>query len=284
MDQPTAELVSSPPAPQRAVVCVDGIVGSALKPFTPDLGWGAYTRWLGRRRPDLAVAHLTQPHDWLDILSGRAEDYPGLVRVMLRELLAQRPSQWREVAVLGFSLGGLTALSVAHEFSQRITAEVKLESMAYVTFGTPFGGTHLINDLLLRRMPISYLERIYARRDTLQYLRELVRAPHPARMSILLHAIRRDELVSRESALLPAEWLEFAAPGNDVRWGEYEIDLGRFTVSPHNSFPLHPVGLAYVDGIVDGLFPPEGEDRGYEPFELLPAEAPAAPGLGTNSR
>jgi hypothetical protein len=261
-----------PLARERAVVCVDGIVGSALKPFTPDIGWSAYVRWLEQRRPDLAVAHLAQPHDWLEILTGQAEGYPGLVKVMLRELLAQHPLAWREVAVLGFSLGGLTALNVAHEFSRVLSGGAQLDYMAYVTFGTPFGGTHGLNDLLLRHMPISYLERIYARRDTMCYLRELIDGDSPAQLRIMLHAICRDELVSAESALLPAEWLEFAEPDDSVAWGGFELDLGRFTFSPHNSFPQHPVALAYVDGLVDGLLPPDGSPAGgFAPFEPLPA-------------
>lgn len=260
-------------AQTRAVICVDGIVTTAIKTLTPDLGWSAYSRWLARRRPDLAVAHLAQPHDWREILTGEASDYGALVKEMLRELLAQRPAQWREVVVLGFSLGGLTALNVAHEFSRRVTDEMKLDYLAYCSFGSPFGGTHAINDYLLRLLPISYLERIYARTDTLSYLRELVRGESPARLRILLHSINRDELVSRESALLPLEWLEFAAPERDIKWGSYDLDLGRFVFGPHNAFPLNPIGLAYVDGLVDGLLPPpEDADRGFEPFRFIPPD------------
>jgi hypothetical protein len=277
---PEAHIPADSGPSTRAVICVDGIVNSAIKAFTPDLGWGAYTRWLAQRRPDLAVAHLAQPHDWSEILAGKACDYPALVKGMLRELLALRPSEWREVVVLGFSLGGLTALNVAHEFGQRLT-DYKLEYMAYCSFGSPFGGTHAINDLLLRRMPISYLERIYQRTDTLHYLRELVRAESPQRLRLLFHSILRDELVSADSALLPLDWLEFAAPDNDVAWGGYELDLGRFTLGPHNAFPQHPVGLAYVDGLVDGLLPPADPAlEGYQPYRFIPpppAEPASAP-------
>jgi pimeloyl-ACP methyl ester carboxylesterase len=260
-------------ASSRAVICVDGIVNSAIKALTPDLGWGAYSRWLAQRRPDLAVAHLAQPHDWREILAGEASDYGDLVREMLRELLALRPGSWREVVVLGFSLGGLTALNVAHEFSRLVGEELQLDYLAYCSFGTPFGGTYAINDYLLRLLPISYLERIYARRDTLSYLRELIHGYSPRRLRILLHSINRDELVSRESALLPLEWLEFASPEGDIQWAGFDVELGRGTFGPHNSFPQHSRALAYVDGLVDGLLPPPPEaDRGFEPFRFLPPE------------
>ncbi len=278
MDEPQEQ--NAPPAPdpgpppQRAVVCVDGLVSSILKPFTPDIGWSHYAAWLTQRRPDLTVVHLAQPHDWRDILSGKTEGYPGLVRMMLHDLLAQHPANWSEVVVLGYSLGGLTALNVAHELGQRVSGALQLKYLAFVTFGTPFGGTHAINDLLLRRMPISFLERIYERFDTLHYLRELVRGNFPERLRLLLHALERDELVSRDSALLPAEWLEFAEPETDVEWGQFDLNLGRFVFSPHGAFPQHARSLAYVDGMVDGLLPPPaGNDRRYEPI-VLPPGAP----------
>lgn len=275
-ETPLVEIASEGIHASRAVVCVDGIVSSAIRAVTPDIGWSAYARWLAQRRPDLAVAHLAQPHDWRDILTGGATDYGGLVKAMLRELLGRRPSQWREVVVLGFSLGGLTALNVAHEFATRVTDAFKLDYLAYCSFGSPFGGTHAINDYLLRQLRISYLERIYARPDTLSYLRELVRGEYPARLRLLLHSIARDELVSRESALLPLDWLEFATPDNDVQWGGYEVDLGFATFSPHNSFPQHPVGLAYVDGLVDGLLPPPPDaDRGFQPYRFIPPDPPS---------
>lgn len=257
----------------RAVLCVDGIVNSAIKALTPEIGWSAYCRWLGKRRPDLAVVHLAQPHDWAEILAGKAVNYGELVKTMLRELLAQRPSEWREVVVLGFSLGGLTALNVAHEFSQRVRSSLGLDYLAYCSFGSPFGGTHAINDYMLRLMPISYLERIYARQDSLCYMRELVQGESPQRLRLLLHSIAGDELVSRESALLPLEWLEFAAPESDVQWAGFDIELGRGTFGPHNAFTQHPVGLAYVDGLLDGLLePPLDLDRGFEAFRCLPPD------------
>jgi hypothetical protein len=268
-----------PAAPSRAVVCVDGVVGSIWKPFTPDIGWSNYVRWLTRRRPDLAVAHLAQPHDWHEILAGRTEGYYGMVRSMLHELLAQHPAGWQEVVVLGYSLGGLTALSVAHEFSLRVSGSPNLDYLAFVTFGTPFGGTYALHDLLFKRMPINFLERIYARNETLEYLRELVRGDSPVRLRLLPHALRGDELVSSESATLPVEWLEFAAPENDVAWEAFELDLGRVGFpGPHGAFPQHPVALSYVDGIVDGLLPPDKPLPSYEPYELLPLP-PAEPEL-----
>jgi pimeloyl-ACP methyl ester carboxylesterase len=266
-----ADHSARPPA-QRAVVLVDGIVSSGYHRLLPDVDWADYVTWLARRRPDLAIAHLAQPLDWRDIISGRADEYGDIVRKMLRELLAARPTEWREVVVLGYSLGGLTALNVAHDFMQRVQGEVKLEYLSFVTFGAPFGGTHTFNQLVAKLIPQnSHLERIYSRLETLQYLRELVQGSSPTRLRVLLHHITNDEMVSRESAWLPAEWLEFASPQTDTQWATYELNLGRFRLMPHISFPHHPVALAYVDGLIDGLLPPEGvPDRGFELFRILP--------------
>jgi len=250
---------------QRVVVCVDGIVSSAVRPFTAGIGWQDFASLLRQRRPDLEVVHLVQPYDWLEILTGKAAGYDELVRKMVEDLRAQPLGAWREVVALGFSLGGLTALNVAHQLTQTVGG-MRPEYLAYVTFGAPFGGTKPLSDELLKKIRISYLERIYARRATLLYFRELVAAAQLISVRIMLHAIENDELVAEESALLPSEWLDFAQPGGDLRWGTYGVPMPWPRFRPHDTLLRNPVSIAYIDGLIDGLLPPDRETR-YEPVQ-----------------
>jgi hypothetical protein len=257
-----ADSIQEPPG--RVVVCVDGIVSSVVQPFTPHIGWDSYVERLTARRPGLQVVHLAQPYDWMQILTGVAQDYDGLVKEMLRELRSQSLHEWREIVVLGYSLGGLTALNVAHQMARRFSG-INPDYLAFVTFGTPFGGTKAFGDELLKKLHISYLERIYARKQTLHYFRELLGATVKIPLRLLLHSIEGDEFVSQESALLPLEWLEFARPADDTRWLGAEAATYKPNLRPHDGFLEDPLAHAYIDGLVDGLLPPAGDAPEYEP-------------------
>lgn len=248
----------------RAVVLIDGITNTTLKRLTPDSTWSDYAGWLERRRSDLAVVHLEQPYDWLEILLGRAEDYPQLVRAMAEELVSSASPRWREIVVLGFSLGGLTALSVVHVAS-RLAPQFQPAYLAFVTLGAPFGGTGFVTDEMLRRLSISYLDRIYDLAATRTYFRELLAFADRGQLRIMLGRIQHDELVMRHSCLLPADWLFFTQPREALRWGTFEVPTKRL-IRAHDGLLHDQIALGYIDGLVDGLLPSDGQGVAYEPF------------------
>lgn len=230
--------------------------------LTPEIGWTGYCSDLGARRADLDIVHLKQPHDWLDILRGAAQDYPSLVRKMTRELLSAEGSRaWQQVAVLSFSMGGLTALNVAHEIA-RLVKPSALNYLAFVSLGCPFGGTGFLRDRMVSRVGLSYIKRLYDKDATLSQFKQLLDFSLMSELSIMLHSLENDEMVSEISALLPAEWLYFASipegalPG--LRWGTFKLQTGR-RWRAHDSLLSNPLALAYIDGIVDGLLPPLDE-------------------------
>jgi hypothetical protein len=234
-------------------------VSATAHKLTPEIGWTGYCGRLGARRTDLDIVHLKQPHDWLDILRGAAQDYPSLVRKMTRELLAAEGSRaWQQVAVLSFSMGGLTALNVAHEIA-RLVKPTALNYLAFVSFGCPFGGTGFLRDAMVSRFGLSYIRRLYDKDATLQQFKDLLDFAMNSELSIMLHSLENDEMVSPISALLPAEWLYFASipagafPG--LRWGTFQVQTRR-RWRAHDSLLSNRLALAYIDGIVDGLLPP----------------------------
>lgn len=243
----------------QAIILIDGVVSSALKKLTPDISWAFYAGLLRARRPDLGVLHLQQPYDWGEILSGRASEYGELVEGMVEELLRQSPEsasaapQWQSIAVLGFSLGGLVALDLANAVSHLAPALLP-QQLTYVTFGTPFGGTGYLQDRMLKRLRLSYLDRIYDRETTLRYFKELLLFARERQLRILLGAIERDEMVAPHSALLPADWLYFSQHLPHLSWDTFTVTPRRL-LRAHDAFLTDPDALAFIDGLVDELLP-----------------------------
>jgi len=245
-----------------AVICLDGIVNSTLKKLTPDISWADYVARLSARRPDLDVIHLQQPYDWREILSGQAAEYQAMVQGMADELLVKVQPHWHNLVVLGFSLGGLTALNLVHLLSQQ-APELRPRYLAFVTFGAPFGGTGYLGDEMLKRLHVSYLSPAFDRDSTKLYMRELLDFAKSGELRILLGYIDRDELVAQHSAWLPADWLYFAEhPRVDGEaGGDGRLKWGTFTIKPYALLRRHdgllhdPDAMAYIDGLVDGLLP-----------------------------
>jgi len=231
---------------------VDGIVTSVLKRITPDISWEAYVAELAERRPDLDVVWLSQPHDWFDILTRRALTYGELVDQLVVELLAHVTPRWDNVLILGFSLGGLTALRVAHEVA-RIERQLSLASVSYVTFGTPFGGTGRRRDALLRHLPLDYFTQMLDLETNQRLLRELCLFGHQGRLRLLFGEIERDEIVAPASALLPLDWLDEWQPDGDVGWDSFIIRNRGALIRNHDSLLYDSEARGFIDGFVDGL-------------------------------
>jgi hypothetical protein len=246
---------------------VDGIVTSVFKAITPDISWEAYVSFLRHRRPDLDVVWLSQPHDWLDIITRRAVPYQELVQNMVVETLARMSSHWERVVILGFSLGGLTALRVATEVA-RLATGLELDYVAYVTFGTPFSGAGRHRDRLLRRMPFDYVGQIFDSENTQRLLKELLLFGHQGRLRMLFGEIERDEIVRPYSALLPLDWLEQWKPAGDVQYGGFLIKNRAALIRYHDGLLYDTQSIGYIDGLVDGLLPPANNNEGlkYVPF------------------
>jgi hypothetical protein len=257
---------------KRAVVCLDGIVSTTARMLTPDISWSDYAGWLAHRRADLQVVHLHQPHDWVDILSRRALDYDMLVKLLAGDLLAQAEQPWEEVVMLGYSLGGLTALNIAHQLSG-LSSDQRPRFLAYVSLCTPFGGTSMLKDEMLRRFHVSYLDRVYDTEATMAYMKELIQLGKTSKLRIMLGWTQRDELIGKPSALLPADWLYFAPELPGLSWSTFEIPCGR-RFRRHDGLLHDSVALAFIDGLVDDLLPPQRKIA-YEPPELPDVELPA---------
>ena len=260
------ETASSIEARSDAVICVDGIVTSIFKAVTPDISWEAYVGWLTQRRPDLDVIWLSQPHDWFDILTRRALTYEALVERMVTETLAKMSSSWKRVVILGFSLGGLTALRVATEVA-RLAGGLELEYVAYVTFGTPFAGTGRHRDALLKLMPFDYLGQIFDIEQNQRRLKELLLFAHQGQLRLLFGEIIGDEIVRPESALLPLDWLTAWQPTGDWKADAFRIKNRGALIRNHDGLLYDSNSIAYIDGLVDGLLPC-CENVSYVPFDV----------------
>jgi pimeloyl-ACP methyl ester carboxylesterase len=208
--------------------------------------------------------YLSQPHDWLDIFTRRALSYAELVEQMVVEALAHVKTSWDQVAILGFSLGGLTALRVALEVA-RLEQRLRLESVAYVTFGTPFAGTGRHRDGLIRLLPFDYFDQIFDVQTNQRMLKELCLFGHLGKLRLLFGAVERDEVVSGSSALLPLSWIEGWKPGGDVRVDSFTIRNRGALLRFHDGLLYDSQSIAYIDGLVDGLLPP-AERTEYAPF------------------
>jgi len=250
--------------PGRVVVCLDGITRAAIKRLTPPVAWDDYVARLRARRSDLTVVHLKQPYDWWEIIAGQAEEYPALVDSMLADVREQVADNIGEIVLLGFSMGGLTALNLAHAASQ-LEFEFQPDYLAYVSLGTPFGGTGYLSDAMLKRLHISYIQRIFDLDSTKCYLRDLLEFAHSGQLRILLGQIERDEMVSPESSWLPADWLYFVDGRPNLCWDKFRIPTGNL-IRAHDGLLHDPVALGYIDGLVDGLLPPAEPLGPYEPF------------------
>jgi hypothetical protein len=116
-------------------------------------------------------------------------------------------------------MGGLTALALSNELG-RARPDLALERLIFCSFGTPYGGTFDLAAPMLRRLHVSYLDRLYDRRRTMKLFKSLLDGARMRKtlMEIRLYAIERDELVPEHSALLPAEWLYFTQPWERLKW------------------------------------------------------------------
>ncbi|MBN2082303.1 hypothetical protein JW859_08865 [bacterium] len=248
----------------RAVICLDGITRTAIKRLTPPIAWDDYVARLRQRRSDLKVVHLKQPYDWWEIIAGRAEEYPVLVEHMLAVVREQVAANLSEIVLLGFSMGGLTALNLAHAASQ-LVHNFQPQYVAYVSLGTPFGGTGYLSDTMLKQLHISYIQRIFDLESTKRYMRDLLEYARTGQLRILLGQIERDELVSPQSSWLPADWLYFVDGQPNLRWDKFIVPTGNL-IRAHDGLLHDPVALAFIDGLVDGLLPSPADQGDYEPF------------------
>ena len=247
-----------------AVFCVDGITAGVVKRFTPDISWGDYVRWLKARRPELSVVHLAQPYDWLELITGRADPLTRLQQQMLEQAEAQLSQSPRFVVVLGFSLGGLTALQLTLQVARR-TPQALPNYLAFVTFGTPFKGTGRLQDMLIRHLPQDYFRAMFDVARTRTCLGELLEFGLTAQLRLLIGEIAADEMVSASSSLLPVHWLTARPLPEGLRWGTFEIEPGT-ALRAHDGLLHDPQAIGYIDGLVDGLLPPAGPAVAYEPF------------------
>lgn len=251
--------------PNSAVFLVDGITRGIAAHFTPDISWRAYCTWLKRRRPDLGVIHLEQPHDWMQLILSRPTAHEELMESMVARAMELLPPRLDSAVILGFSLGGLTALHATMRIAQ-LAPRLLPDYLALVTIGTPFKGTGRLLDMLIRRLPYDYFQHMFAVEQTREYLDSLLEFGLDRRLALLIGEIARDEMVSASSALAPVHWLTGRALPDHLRWGTFEIECGRI-IRAHDGLLNDPIALGYIDGLLDGLLPPPGATRGYVPFE-----------------
>lgn len=245
-----------------AVICVDGITRAVIKGYTPDISWVAYVSWLRKRRPNLRVIHLRQPYDWVDIISGPDDQYNRVEQLMLHEMLSNLSPETRRLVILGFSLGGLTALHLSYEI-MKLLPDIPLEYAAYVSFGTPFAGTGRPQDVILRRTHQGYFAHMFNPERTRKRLGKMLKLGSEMELRVLLGEIKRDEIVSASSSLHPVHWLSAMRLPPNVKWGTFQIESSQ-KVRAHDGLLSDPLSVAYIDGLVDGLLP--SENAGFDYF------------------
>lgn len=237
-----------------------------IKHFTPDISWRDYVPWLQRRRPDLNVVHMEQPHDWVELIAGLAEPHSHIIETMAERARNEFHHQLREVIVLGFSLGGLSALTLAQEIATKMP-DVEPYYLALITFGTPYKGTGRLLDLVIRHMQQDYFHNMFDVDETKSRMRQLVQYGSGHDLRILLGEIERDEMVSASSSLLPVHWLTNWDLPIHLKWGTFSIQCSEW-FRAHDGLLHDPVALAYIDGLIDGLLHAENEPAEYQPFNI----------------
>jgi hypothetical protein len=246
------------------VLCVDGITSGMIKHFTPDVSWHAYAPWLRTRRPELAVMHMEQPQDWVELLASRPHAHGELVERMVERVQKHLNPGIRHVLILGFSLGGLTALHVASRVAH-MHPDLSFDYIAFVTFGTPFKGTARLTDMLIRRLPHDYFHHMFDVELTKQHIENLLEFGMHGQLRLLIGEILNDEMVSASSSLAPVHWLTGRELPAGVKWGTFLIECGK-GFRAHDGLLHSTLALAYIDGLVDGLRPPAEAQDSYEPY------------------
>lgn len=235
-----------------AAIFVDGITTAVVRGFTPDISWSDYCTRLRERRPALSFAHLEQPYDWREILTGRAPSYDELVETMAQEGANGLTPDVEFAVVFGFSLGGLTALRVAHALSALQLASLKY--LGLVTLGAPFAGTGRLLDPLFRHVRIDYIQSMLDEDASRGLFEELLERTADFECRILLGEIERDEMVAAGSALNPAHWLSVRPARDNLRWGTFRIPTSKL-IRAHDGLLHDRLAVAYIDGLLDGLLP-----------------------------
>lgn len=237
-----------------AVILVDGITTALIRGFTPDISWGAYHEWLKRRRPALTVEYLQQPHDWREILTGKAASYSELIETMRREGEKGIHDGIEFAVVFGYSLGGLSALRVAHAIAD--LEDTDLKYLALVTFGTPFAGTGRLLDPLMRHVHIDYIQSMMDVDEHRELLDGLLERTAGIECRVLLGEIEHDEMVAPGSSLNPAHWLSARPARPGLKWGTFRISTGKL-LRAHDGLLHNKLAVSFIDGLLDGLLPEE---------------------------
>ena len=248
-------------ASQDLVVCVDGIFSSTWRSVTPDISWQWYVTHLRSRRPGLRVVHLAQPADMIEIVLGQSANYSSLIRSMCRTVLRSISPQIRNVVFLGFSFGGIVALDVITDLS-KLVPMASPEYLCLATIGTSFAGTTRPQDVVLSRMGVEHLERMFNTERTRSQMEALALFGMQGRSRILIGRIARDEIVGPDSQRAALDWLSAINTSGDFKYGEFKVNPHNL-VRPHDGFLYDIIGTAYVDGLIDGLLP----DPYLDPYE-----------------
>lgn len=262
------DIAAAPAIPQDStVVCVDGITNAVISGFTPDISWSAYVDWLRRRRPDLRVLHLHQPHDWGELIIGRLDQHEALLADMVEQALAEAALDIRRIVILAFSFGGLRAIQVTRRVAER-SHDLQIEYLAYVTFGAPFRGTGRMTDFILKQLQNEYFREMLDLERNRDGLYGLIKATAGTRLRILIGEIEHDEIVSASSSLAAVHWLTALPQTPALKWGTFVIRNSN-RLRPHDGLLHDPLAIGYIDGLVDGLLPPDVVMETYVPFPTL---------------
>jgi len=237
-----------------AAIFVDGITQAVVRGFTPDITWSAFCARLRRRRPALHIEYLQQPHDWREILTGQAASYSQLIERMRREGAKGIHDGIEFAVVFGYSLGGLSALRVAHAIAGLKDTDIKY--LALVTLGSPFAGTGRLLDPLMRHVHIDYIQSMMNESEHRELLEELLELTSDIKCRILLGEIEHDEMVAAGSALNPVHWLSALPSRGNLKWGSFRISTGKL-IRAHDGLLHNRMAIHFIDGLLDGLLPEE---------------------------
>jgi hypothetical protein len=207
---------------------------------------------------------MEQPGDWVELLVSHPGAYGELMDQMVEKAVARLAPGTRSILILGFSLGGLTALHATLKIA-RLHPNLIPEYIAFVTFGTPFRGTGRLTDMLIRHLPHDYFHHMFNVELTKQHLESLLEFGMHRQLRVLIGEITNDEIVSASSSLAPVHWLTGRQLPDGVKWGTFLIECGQ-AFRAHDGLLHDALALAYIDGLVDGLLPPENPLGAYEPY------------------